>query len=151
MAGYAGTPLPKKLGIVDGTRVALISAPKGFDATLGDLPPGVSLCEQARGHLDVIVFFATRRRELERRFPVFARALLPDGGLWVSWPKRTSGVATDLTESVAREIGLTAGLVDNKVCAIDDIWSGLRFVYRLADRPARGQAPRARPHRTGRG
>jgi hypothetical protein len=145
MAGYSGTPLPKKLGIVDGTRVALISAPKGFEATLGGLPPGASLREQARGRLDVIVFFATRRRELERRFPVLARALVPNGGLWVSWPKRTSGVATDLTENVARNIGLAAGLVDNKVCAIDDIWSGLRFVYRVADRPAPG-----RPHRNGR-
>ncbi len=135
MAGYSGTPLPKKLGIVDGMRVALISAPKGFEATLRGLPPGVELCEQARGRLDVIVFFATRRRELERRFPAFARALVPNGGLWVGWPKRTSGVATDLTGDVARDIGLTAGLVDNKVCAIDEIWSGLRFVYRLADRP----------------
>ncbi len=145
MAGYSGTPLPKKLGIVDGTRLALISAPEGFEATLGGLPPGVSITEQARGRLDVIVFFATRRRELERRFPVFARALVPDGGLWVGWPKRTSGVATDLTGDVAREIGLTAGLVDNKVCAIDDIWSGLRFVYRLADRPVSDRPVSDRP------
>jgi hypothetical protein len=137
VAGYSGTPLPKKLGIIEGARVALVSAPKGFEEMLGGLPPGVSLRSQARGHLDVIVFFVTRRRELERRFPVLARALEPDGGLWVSWPKRTSGVATDLTESVAREIGLDAGLVDNKVAAIDDCWSGLRFVYRLADRPHR--------------
>lgn len=143
--------MPKKLGIVDGARVALISAPKGFEATLGDLPPGVSVTEQARGRLDVIVFFATRRRELERRFPVFARALVPDGGLWVGWPKRTSGVATDLTGDVAREIGLTAGLVDNKVCAIDDIWSGLRFVNRLTDRPATSRPARGAPPRDGRG
>jgi hypothetical protein len=137
MAGYSGTPLPKKLGIREGARLALVRAPQGFEHTLGNLPPGVLVHEQARGRLDVIVFFATRRRELERRFPAFARALVPDGGLWVSWPKRTSGVATDVTENVAREVGLAAGLVDNKVCAIDDTWSGLRFVYRLEDRPSR--------------
>lgn len=136
VAGYSGTPLPKKLGIKDGSRVALVRAPEGFADTLGDLPPGVTLRTQARGKLDVIVFFATRRRELERRFPVLARSLQPDGGLWVSWPKRASGVATDLTGDLAREIGLGAGLVDNKVCTIDEIWSGLRFVYRVADRPA---------------
>jgi hypothetical protein len=135
VAGYSGTPLPKKLGINEGARVALVSAPQGFEHTLGALPPRVSLRAHARGRLDVVVFFATRRGELVRRFPVFARAIAPDGGLWVSWPKRTSGVATDLTENVAREIGLAAGLVDNKVCAIDDCWSGLRFVYRVADRP----------------
>ncbi len=153
MAGYSGTPLPRKLGIVDGTRIALISAPKGFEATLGGLPPGVSVTQQARGRLDVILYFATRRRELERRFPVLARALVPAGGLWVGWPKRTSGVATDLTENVAREIGLTAGLVDNKVCAIDEIWSGLRFVYRLADRPKADRPESGRPKsgRSGRG
>ena len=151
MAGYSGTPLPQKLGIVDEMRVALISAPKGFDSTLGVLPPGVVLSEQARGRLDVIVFFATRRRELERRFPVFARALVPDGGLWVGWPKRTSGVATDLTGDVARHIGLTAGLVDNKVCAIDEIWSGLRFVHRVADRPAEDRSDRRSSRRNGRG
>lgn len=84
----------------------------------------------------MLVFFATRRAELARRFTAMARAIAPDGGLWIAWPKRTSGVATDLTENVAREIGLDAGLVDNKVCAIDDTWSGLRFVYRLGDRPS---------------
>ena len=136
VAGYSGTPLPRKLGITDGARVALVSGPKDFERTLGTLPPGVSLHAAARGRLDVVVFFATRRGELTKRFPAFARAIAPDGGLWVSWPKRTSGVATDVTENVAREIGLAAGLVDNKVCAIDDCWSGLRFVHRLADRPA---------------
>ena len=86
------------------------------------------------GKLDVIVFFATRRAELTRRFPAFARAIAPDGGLWVAWPKLTSGVAGDLRENVVREIGLDAGLVDNKVAAIDGIWSGLRFVVRRSDR-----------------
>jgi hypothetical protein len=104
----------------------------------------VRLRNQARGEQDVILFFATRRNELDRRFPVLARALAPAGGLWIAWPKRTAGVATDLTDAVVREIGLANGLVDNKVCAVDDIWSALRFVYRVADRPSL-------PRRAGRG
>jgi hypothetical protein len=134
MAGYSGTPLPKKLGIKDGTRLALLASPKGFK--LAPLPAGVEIRTQARGKLDVILFFATRRRELERRFPVMARALVATGGLWVAWPKKASGVATDLTFEPVQEIGLEYGLVDNKVCAIDDVWSGLRFVRRVADRPS---------------
>ena len=94
--GYSGTPLPKKLGIREGSRVAVVAAPQGFDAVLGALPPGAELRTHARGRLDVIVFFVTRRAELARRFPSFARALDDDGGLWVAWPKKTSGVATDL-------------------------------------------------------
>jgi hypothetical protein len=93
------------------------------------------LRRQARGWLDVVVFFVTRRAELERRFPTLQRRLEPDGGLWIAWPKRTSGVATDLTEGPVREVGLANGLVDNKVAAIDEIWSGLRFVWRVRDRP----------------
>jgi hypothetical protein len=136
-SGYSGTPLPRKLGIKEGVRLAVVSAPEGFDRALGRLPDGVQLRRQARGCLDVIVFFVTRRAELARRFPVMARALEPDGGLWVAWPKRTSGVATDLVFEEVQGIGLDAGLVDNKVCAIDDTWSGLRFVYRVAARPKR--------------
>jgi hypothetical protein len=133
VAGYSGTPLVKKLGIKEGCRVAVVAAPNGFADTL-DLPDGVVLRLQARGRLDVVVFFVTRRAELARRFPSLKRGLEPDGGLWIAWPKRTSGVATDLTENPIREIGLGNGLVDNKVAAIDDTWSGLRFVYRVADR-----------------
>jgi len=135
MAAYSGTPLAKKLGIGHDARVAIISPPAGFDRTLGTLPPGVDVRQQARGRVDVLVFFATRRAELSRRFAAMARAIEPDGGLWIAWPKRRSGVATDLTGNVARDIGLESGLVDNKVCAIDEAWSGLRFVYRRADRP----------------
>jgi hypothetical protein len=137
MAGYSGTPLPKKLGIKAGARLALLAPPQGFVRTLGPLPDGVEVRTQARGRLDVIVFFATRRRELARRFPGMARAIGPAGVLWVAWPKKASGVATDLTFEPVQEIGLECGLVDNKVCAIDDTWSGLRFVHRLADRPSR--------------
>jgi len=129
MAGYSGTPLDQKLGIKPASRVALIAAPDHVVRTLG-VPP-----RAARGPLDVIVFFTTARAALARRFGTLARALTPAGGLWIAWPKRSSGLATDLTENVVREIGLAAGLVDNKVCAIDDTWSGLRFVIRLKDRP----------------
>jgi len=119
--------------------VALVRAPEGFAKSLEPLPDGVRLRTQARGMVDVLVFFVTRRAELERRLPVLARKVVPEGGLWIAWPKRASGVATDLRESVVRQVGVAAGLVDNKVCAVDDTWSGLRFVSRLADRPARGR------------
>ena len=116
--------------------MAIVSAPHGFCDEL-DVPDGVRVRTAARGRLDVLVFFVTRRGELTRRFPTMKRALEFDGGLWIAWPKRTSGVATDLSENPVREIGLANGLVDNKVAAIDDTWSGLRFVYRRADRPGR--------------
>jgi hypothetical protein len=137
-AGYSGTPLARKLGIKAGAVLALIEAPEGFDSTLGELPGGVAVRRAARGKLDVIVAFFVERAKLERRLPALRSALAPAGGLWIAWPKRSSGVATDLTENVVRELGLGTGLVDNKVCAIDHTWSGLRFVYRLADRPRTG-------------
>jgi hypothetical protein len=134
-AGYSGTPLPKKLGIKEGARVAFPRAPADFGGALGELPDGVQVRARARGPLDVIVAFFTRRTELERRYAHLASTLEPDGGLWIAWPKRSSGVDTDITEDVVREIGLANGMVDNKVCAIDETWSGLRLVYRLRDRP----------------
>jgi hypothetical protein len=133
-AGYSGTPLVRKLGIKPGGRVALLRAPDGFDATLGELPRDVNVRRRAKGPLDVIVAFFVRGPDLERRFGSLRDALDPAGGLWIAWPKRASGVQTDLNENVVRELGLSAGLVDNKVCAIDEVWSGLRFVYRLSDR-----------------
>jgi hypothetical protein len=134
VAGYSGTPLPKKLGIKEGHRLALLGAPDGFDRTLGPLPDGVEERTSARGPADVVVFFVSSRAALERRFDPLKRAIFPDGGLWIAWPKRASGVETDLTEDVVREIALATGLVDNKVCAIDEVWSGLRLVHRVADR-----------------
>jgi hypothetical protein len=134
MVGYSGTPLPSKLGIKEGHVVAVVGAPDGFDGTLGELPDGVRVKSRAAAHLDVIVLFVRRRSELERRFGRLVAALQPAGGLWVAWPKRSSGVETDMTEDVAREVGLAHGLVDNKVCAIDETWSGLRLVRRLRDR-----------------
>jgi hypothetical protein len=137
-AGYSGTPLPRKLGIKPGARVALLRAPEGFDATLGELPEGIAVAHRLGGaRRDVLVAFFTERAQLSARLPALRDALATDGGLWIAWPKRASGVATDLDENRVRELGLEAGLVDNKVCAIDQTWSGLRFVFRLADRPGR--------------
>ena len=135
-AGYSGTPLPRKLGIKPEMRVALVAAPAGFAEVLGELPPGATVHRRLGGTFDVIVAFVTRRAGLERGLPRWRAGLQADGGLWLAWPKRTSGMATDLGEADVRALGLAAGLVDNKVCAIDATWSGLRFVYRRADRPA---------------
>lgn len=135
MAGYSGTPLPRKLGIKEGHVVAFPGAPDDFPTTLGSMADGVTVKGRVAGRLDVIVYFATRFEDLERRFNSLKLALEPNGGLWIAWPKRSSGVVTDLTEDVIRRFGLDHGLVDNKVCAIDETWSGLRLVYRLRDRP----------------
>ena len=128
--------MAKKLGIKAGHRVAFPSAPHGFEDLLGALPDGVTVKSRASGPLDVIVFFTTSRAELARRLSALRRAMDPAAGLWIAWPKRSSGVETDMTEDVARELGLANRLVDNKVCAIDETWSGLRLVIRLEDRPA---------------
>ena len=136
-AGYSGTPLPRKLGIGADSRLLLVGAPPEFGALLGDLPPGVEVVEPGAKEVDVVVLFARDSTSLHAHFSPLADALLPAGGLWVAWPKRSSGVETDLGENAIRELGLTEGLVDNKVCAIDATWSGLRFVRRLRDRPGR--------------
>ncbi|MDX1503081.1 MAG: DUF3052 family protein [Thermoanaerobaculia bacterium] len=133
-AGYSGTPLAKKLGIKPGHRVGLIAAPEGFEEQLEGLPEDAVLSRRAAGRFDVVVLFCRRRSELVRRFPKLAERLRRDGGLWVAWPKKSSGVATDLAFDSVQRTGLDAGLVDNKVCAVDETWSGLRFVYRLEDR-----------------
>jgi len=133
VTGYSGTPLAKKLGIKEGHRVAFPQAPGEFTGLLGELPD-VTIKSRAAGPLDVIVFFTKSRAELERRLPALRRAMDPAAGLWIAWPKRSSGVETDMTEDVARELGLANRLVDNKVCAIDETWSGLRLVIRLKDR-----------------
>ena len=134
MAGYSGTPLPRKLGIKAGHLVAFPGAPAKFTGVLGRLPDRVVIKKRAVSPLDVVVAFFGRRAELERRFERLAATIFPDGALWIAWPKRASGLATDLSEDVARELGLRHGLVDNKVCAIDETWSGLRLVYRLENR-----------------
>jgi len=134
MSGYSGTPLPRKLGIKEGARVALVDAPDNFEATLGALPDGVTVRTRARGPVDVIVFFSASRAKLERRIETLRSSLDPAGRLWVAWPKRASGVPTDVTEDVVREIALAHRLVDNKVAALDETWSGLQLVIRLKDR-----------------
>jgi len=134
-AGYSGTPLVKKLGIKEGFRVALVGAPDGFRVELEDLPTGVSFLTSVQGQLDFVLFFAKTRAELTRNFSRLAAKLKPAGMLWVAWPKKASGVATDLSEGAVREIGLDAGLVDVKVCAVNEVWSGLKFVIRVKDRP----------------
>jgi hypothetical protein len=129
-AGYSGTPLPKKLGIKEGARVAFLSAPDHFEALLGELPPGVAVSRRLSAGLDVLVQFATSRAELQRRLPKLKDAVFPAGGAWVSWPKRSSGVQTDITEDTIREDALPLGLVDVKVAAVDETWSGLKLVVR---------------------
>jgi hypothetical protein len=132
---YSGTPLYKKLGIKEGARVVFVRAPESFEKSLGRLPGGVQVKKSARGPLDVIVVFAQRADELRTSFAKLKGALDPAGGLWVAYPKKSSKIPADLTFELAQQIGLDEGLVDNKSCAIDDDWSGLRFVYRLRDRP----------------
>jgi hypothetical protein len=129
-AGYSGTPLARKLGFKPGFAAAYVNAPAGFDALVGQLPGDVRVRKQLRAPLDLIVCFVTARRELERRLPALRGALAPAGMLWVAWPKRASGVPTDMTEDVVREVALPTGLVDTKVAAIDETWSGLRLVIR---------------------
>jgi hypothetical protein len=135
MPGYSGTPLPKKLGIKDGFRVALLHAPADVRAELADSLAKCQILRVASGNLDFILLFAKSRASLEHDLPTAARALAPAGMLWVSWPKKSSGLATDLDENVVREAGLRAGLVDIKVCAVTDVWSGLKFVIPVKNRP----------------
>ncbi len=129
-AGYSGTPLAKKLGIAEGATVALLAEPAHFRKLLDPVPDGVEFRTSLRGHAAVVVFFTTRRSEFERRIESAGRTIFPAGGLWIAWPKRASKVPTDMTEDVVREVALPIGLVDNKVCAIDEVWSGLRVVWR---------------------
>ena len=131
-AGYSGTPLPRKLGIRPGARVALLGAPTGFE--LGELPPDVRVRRRAGGKVDVILTFHTSRAERERRLPALRAMMEPAAGLWIAWPKRASNVPTDITEDVLREIALPTGLVDTKVCAVEDTGSGLRLVIRREHR-----------------
>ena len=134
MVRYSGTPLPQKLGIKAGHRLILLGAPEGFDATLGELPEHVTVRTAARGTADVIVLFTTQRSRLEARIDTLGASIFPDGAVWVAWPKKASKVPTDMTEDVVREVCLPRGLVDNKVCAIDETWSGLRVVHRVERR-----------------
>ena len=129
-AGYSGTPLPKKLGVKEGARVAWLGAPSYFDALVAPLPDDVAVSRRLGKGLDLLVQFATSRAELRARLPKLKDAIFPDGVAWVSWPKKSSGVATDITEDTIREDALPLGLVDVKVAAVDETWSGLKLVVR---------------------
>lgn len=130
--GYSGTPLVDKLGIKPGARLQFVSEPRSFAGLLGGLPDGTRIA--SRGSLDFAMLFVKARSELEKGFARLRDRLEPNGMLWVAWPKKASGVETDLTEGIVRTFGLESGLVDVKVCAVDDTWSGLKFVRRLKDR-----------------
>ena len=132
MAGYSGTPLVKKIGIKPGHRLAVLNPPKGFDKELAPLPDGVTNGNAAP--LDVAILFAPNQAVLKSELSKVKKKLAPAGMLWIAWPKMASGVATDLREDNVREIGLAAGLVDIKVCAVNDVWSGLKFVIPVKDR-----------------
>lgn len=136
-AGYSGTPLIKKLGLKPGQRACFMNAPEDFPKTLGALPHGIELIQRLSKtrSLDFIHFFTKERNKLEKSFPQLKAALNWDGILWISWPKGSSKVATDINENIVREIGLDVGLVDVKVAAVDEVWSGLKFVHRVKDRP----------------
>jgi hypothetical protein len=142
MAGYSATPLVKKLGIKAGQRVLLAQAPHDFTETLGELPKQVRLAERLGTTFDLGVAFFMRERDLRKHAPQVASFMHWGGSLWLAWPKKSANTGSDLDEHLVREIGLATGLVDNKVCAIDESWSGLRFVMRLKDRPK--ASPRAR-------
>ncbi len=134
-AGYSGTPLVRKLGIRPGAAILILNAPDDYGETLGDLPGGVMQAVTLAGPLDFIQFFTREHAELEAHFPDLKAALAPKGMLWISWPKKAAKVPTDLDENIIREIGLANGLVDVKVAAVDAVWSGLKFVYRVGNRP----------------
>jgi hypothetical protein len=134
MPGYSGTPLPKKLGIKDGLRVCFVAVPS---EVVSELKETVARCEagaKGKAPVDFAMVFTKSKTELTKEFRRISKLLAPSGMLWVSWPKKSSGVATDLDENIVRDIGLAAGLVDVKVCAVTDVWSGLKFVRRLKDR-----------------
>lgn len=133
-AGYSGTPLARKLGVKAGQTVAVLNEPDGFRGWLAPLPDGVRMRKSIGRAPGMVVIFATRQALLRRRIAEAAEAIFPDGCIWVGWPKKSSRMATDITEDVVREIALPLGLVDTKVCAVSDVWSGLRVVWRKEHR-----------------
>jgi Protein of unknown function (DUF3052) len=136
MAGYSGTPLPKKLGIKENFNVLLLDIPADVKAELRDALAACKIAKDVRAPLDFAMIFVKETAALKKKFSEVAKRLTPAGMIWVSWPKKTAGVATDVTENDVRRIGLQAGLVDVKVCAVNEVWSGLKFVIRVKDRPS---------------
>ena len=135
MPGYSGTPLPKKLGIKEKARVLLLDLPADVKAELKSDLAGCKIAKDGEGEVDFSMIFVKTAADLQKKVVRVARQLAPAGMVWVSWPKKTSGVATDLDENKVRRIGLDTGLVDVKVCAVTEVWSGLKFVIRVKDRP----------------
>ena len=134
MAGYSGKPLIRKLGIKEDSRVRLVNAPDGFQEELGELPDGAGISTRSNKPFNVVLLFAKSEATLKKEFSKYAEKIARDGMIWVAWPKKSSGVVTDLLFENVQKTGLNAGLVDVKICAVNDIWSGLKFVYRLKDR-----------------
>ena len=134
MAGYSGTPLAKKLGIKEDFRLLFVNAPDSFQKELGELPPGVEIATRGNKPFNVIILFVDSEQTLKKEFAKLAGKIVRNGMIWVAWPKKSSGVPSDLTFDNVQQIGLRAGLVDVKICAVNEIWSGLKFVYRLKDR-----------------
>ncbi len=135
MSGYSGTPLAKKLGIKEGFRIALVNAPANFQDELGSFSAGATIVSPSQKRLDLILFFAESQSDLSKNFAKLAAKLTPTGMLWIAWTKKSSGVPTDLSFEIVQETGLAAGLVDTKICAVNEVWSGLKFVVRVKDRP----------------
>jgi hypothetical protein len=133
-AGYSGTPLVRKLGFKPSMRVAFVDAPDHYAALLGDLPQPISILKRPSQNMDLVHFFTRRSRALERKLPALKATLAPHGMLWISWPKKSSTLSTEVAEADVRRAGLEIGLVDIKICAVDEDWSGLKFVYRKEDR-----------------
>lgn len=146
MAGYSGTPLPKKLGLREHFRVCLIGLPSTLESELSNALASCRVAKDDREPLDFAMLFVKTEADLKRNFSRLSTRLAPAGMLWVSWPKRASGVPSDLREDLVRQIGLRAGLVDVKVCAVSQVWSGLKFVIPLKDRAARGASPARKRH-----
>ena len=141
MADYTDIPLVQKLGIKEGTRLCTVNAPANFRELLGEVPLAVEWANRLRPPLDIVVAFHARRSGLVANWPSLVEAVVPDGAIWIAWPKKASGKETDITDAVVREELLRHGWVDNKVCAIDDTWTGLRFVVRTAVRKKRTGGP----------
>jgi hypothetical protein len=134
MAGYSGTPLTRKLGIKDGSRIFLLNAPGNYLQLVAPLPAGVQVAPQITSHTDIVHIFSTEKEELSQALRTSLKKMRPDGMIWVSWPKKSSKIPTDITEDTIRELALPLGLVDIKVCAVDDVWSGLKLVIRKENR-----------------
>ncbi len=141
MAGYSGTPLAKKLGIKDGSILCLFGAPKNYLDLVAPLPNGVQLVSQINSQTDIVHLFSTKRVELAETLRASLKKIKQDGTIWVSWPKKSSKVPTDITEDTIREVALPMGLVDIKVCAVDDVWSGLKLVMRRENRASKRDIP----------